>query len=77
MTTTIECPQSSMMDILSSEIVEGMKVEEADDTTFMLLASEDYRLLLSCSELMYSVYNKISGKRKNNFIIYPYPTVLV
>lgn len=77
MTTKIDCSSSHLIDIISNEVLESMTIEETTDATLMMLPAADYRMLISCSELMSSVYKKLPTEHKNNFIIYPYPTALV
>lgn len=77
MTTKIDCSSALLIDILSNEVLDSMTVEETTDSTLMMLPPNDYKMLISCSELMSSVYKKLPNEHKQNFIIYPYPTALV
>ena len=59
------------MDMLSDDILSNVSVEETTDSTLYLLDSKNYRLLLSSSQLMSSLFKKIPDESKTNLVIYP------
>lgn len=77
MATKIDANASHLIDLLSDDIIESMTVEQNSQYLWIFLPPEDYQLLISSSQLMYSVFQKLSldpQKFTNSFIIYPLPT---